>query len=216
MKNKIILEITAIALLVMVSPSLVSAATLNRQLELGMSGSDVSSLQTFLAGDPTIYPQGLVTGYFGSLTKSAVSNFQAANGISTVGRVGPTTLAAINEQMAGGVSSGRDVRSPSISDIRISATPNSANVSWNTNQAARGVVYYSNSPLKTYERPNSVDVLSGFKVIADTSARYAQSVTLSGLQSNTTYYYLIYATDQSGNVSVFGPGHGPATFHTNF
>jgi len=63
-----------------------NAATLTRQLELGMRGDDVSSLQTFLAQDVTIYPQGLVTGYFGSLTKSAVSNFQARNGISTVGR----------------------------------------------------------------------------------------------------------------------------------
>ena len=47
----------AIAFTVIV-PTLTEAATLNRQLELGMSGSDVSDLQTFLAQDPTIYPQG--------------------------------------------------------------------------------------------------------------------------------------------------------------
>src|SRR3989338_7152445 len=76
------------------------AATLNRQLQVGMSGSDVSALQTFLAADVTLYPQGLVTGYFGNLTKAAVSNFQSRNGISPVGRVGPVTLAVLNAQMA--------------------------------------------------------------------------------------------------------------------
>jgi len=35
--------------------------------------------------------------------------------------------------------------------------------------------------------------------------------TTSNLQSDTVYYYLIYTTDQSGNVSVTWP----ASFHTN-
>src|SRR6185436_11962914 len=77
-------------------PLVASAATLDRQLEFGMSGSDVSTLQTFLALDTSIYPQGLVTGYFGPLTRAAVINFQAKNGIATVGRVGPITLVALN------------------------------------------------------------------------------------------------------------------------
>src|SRR6185436_15994829 len=84
-------------------PSVSFADTLNRELQKGMSGSDVSALQTFLAQDNTIYPQGLVTGYFGPLTFSAVSNFQSRNGIATVGRVGPITLAEINRQMASGM-----------------------------------------------------------------------------------------------------------------
>ncbi len=40
----------------------VHADTLTRQLEEGNSGADVTSLQTYLAKDPTIYPQGLITG----------------------------------------------------------------------------------------------------------------------------------------------------------
>ncbi len=195
------IKFVAIALAFMALPFITSAATLYRELQFGMSGSDVSSLQTFLASDPTIYPQGLVTGYFGYLTKSAVSNFQAKNGIATVGRVGPITMAAINSQMSGTVSSGN---APMISNVYITAGSNTATVNWNTNGAAKGVVYYSNTPLTTYENINSVDV-SGSTAMTDVNLHTSQSVSINGLQKNTTYYYLIYTTNGAGIVSVTWP-----------
>ena len=60
-----------------------------RQLDLGTSGSDVTELQTYLSRSPAIYPEGLVTGYFGRLTKAAVERFQTAQGIAFEGT--PTT-----------------------------------------------------------------------------------------------------------------------------
>lgn len=198
----------ALSALVMGAPLFASAATLTRQLEVGMSGADVSALQTFLAQDSTLYPQGLVTGYFGFLTKSAVSNFQSRNGIAAVGRVGPATLPVLNAQMAGG-GTGADVNAPTITGVNVSVSKNSATVSWNTNEQARGVVYYSSSPLTATEHGNSVDV-SGNTAMTDTNLRTSQSVAVSGLQATTTYYYLIYVTDQAGNVSVTWP----ATFQT--
>jgi peptidoglycan hydrolase-like protein with peptidoglycan-binding domain len=54
-------------------------------------------LQTVLAEHDSIYPEKLVTGYFGPLTRSAVSRFQADNGLAAVGRVGPLTLRKLNE-----------------------------------------------------------------------------------------------------------------------
>ncbi|MDE2001839.1 MAG: peptidoglycan-binding protein [Patescibacteria group bacterium] len=69
----------------------------NREMEIGMSGPDVTALQQYLAKDPALYPQGLVTGYFGSLTRKAVRAFQKKYGISQVGRVGPQTLAQLNK-----------------------------------------------------------------------------------------------------------------------
>src|SRR5258708_8343637 len=39
-----------------------------RNLKQGMTGADVSALQAILAADPTIYPEGSVTGFFGKLT----------------------------------------------------------------------------------------------------------------------------------------------------
>jgi len=68
-----------------------------RQLRKGMSGEDVTLLQEMLATDPEIYPEALVTGYFGNLTERAVKRFQKAADIEQVGLVGPKTLAKINE-----------------------------------------------------------------------------------------------------------------------
>ncbi|MCF7865011.1 MAG: peptidoglycan-binding protein [Candidatus Pacebacteria bacterium] len=203
----------AATLAVSVVPALASADTLYRQLEVGSRGNDVSSLQTFLASDATIYPQGLVTGYFGSLTKSAVSNFQVRNGISSVGRVGPQTLPVLNAQMALGMNMGASVtggRSAQISNVGVSINGNVPTIAWTTDELAKGVVYYSTSPLVAFERENAVDINSA-SIMTDTNFRSSQSIAIPNLASNTNYFYMIYTTDQSGNVSVTWP----AVFHTN-
>jgi hypothetical protein len=178
------------------------AALLTRQLDLGMTGSDVGSLQTFLAQDQTIYPQGLVTSYFGSLTASAVSNFQARNNIPTAGRVGPVTLVAINAQMQGGIAS--DSNSPVISNVSLSANSNTAFLHWSTSTQATGKVYYSTSPMPATESLYDV-AINGNIAMTDAMLHSTQDVTISNLQSHTTYYYIVYTKDAAGNVQVTWP-----------
>ena len=67
-----------------------------------MTGDDVETLQQILATDPDIYFEGLVTGYFGQLTKNAVKRFQKATGIEQVGQVGPKTLSKLNDLLKEG------------------------------------------------------------------------------------------------------------------
>jgi peptidoglycan hydrolase-like protein with peptidoglycan-binding domain len=74
-----------------------STLTLIRGLRGGMTGDDVIALQTALASDPSIYPEGIVSGYFGNLTSKAVKNFQKKHGFEQVGFVGPKTLKKLNE-----------------------------------------------------------------------------------------------------------------------
>lgn len=69
---------------------------LTRTLALGMSGEDVKALQALLASDPDIYPEGLITGFFGPLTEKAVEKLQARFGIEAVGIVGPLTRNTLN------------------------------------------------------------------------------------------------------------------------
>jgi len=52
------------------------ALLLTKDLRYGMTDSEVSILQQGLARDPQVYPEGLVTGYFGTLTRAAVVRFQ--------------------------------------------------------------------------------------------------------------------------------------------
>lgn len=66
-------------------------------LRRGSIGEDVRRLQEFLKRDPAIYPDGLVTGYFGALTESAVKRFQKTYGILQIGIVGPQTRKKLNE-----------------------------------------------------------------------------------------------------------------------
>lgn len=84
---------------------------LERDLSLGMKGDDVKLLQSWLTQDKSIYPEGLITGYFGSLTQKAIERYQIANGIvksgnpfsTGFGRVGPITRASLNSRFTNGI-----------------------------------------------------------------------------------------------------------------
>jgi peptidoglycan hydrolase-like protein with peptidoglycan-binding domain len=182
--------------------------SINSQLEIGMSGPAVTQLQTFLAMDSSIYPEGLVTGYFGSLTRAAVLRFQARYGIDQVGRVGPQTLARINAFIAsggfGGVG-GVGIRvAPTIGNVMIDTnTSNQLTVSWTTDVATQGTVYYSASPLTMVEASANTSVVIGGTAVSDGDGMTANhSATITGLTSGTTQYILICAVDAQGDESV--------------
>jgi len=94
----------AVALLL---PAAAPAGTfsITRTLSFASTGDDVRMLQMILARDATIYPQGLVTGFFGRLTRAAVQRFQVREGIvasgdegsTGYGVVGPRTRAALGK-----------------------------------------------------------------------------------------------------------------------
>ncbi len=87
-----------------------AACTISVDLQVGSRGQAVSCLQTFLkAQGSAIYPEGLVTGTFGSLTRSAVVRFQEKFAadilvpgglIRGTGYVGMRTRAKINSLMS--------------------------------------------------------------------------------------------------------------------
>lgn len=79
----------------------VNTLRLESKMRLGTQGEEVKTLQKLLSTDPTIYPEGLITGFFGPLTETAVKRFQAKLKIEQVGAVGPQTLARINEILSG-------------------------------------------------------------------------------------------------------------------
>lgn len=78
-------------------------ATFTTPLYLGLRSDDVARLQELLATKPEIYPEGLVTGYFGLLTLKAVQKFQLQYKIIDnqsdpgFGYVGPKTREKLQE-----------------------------------------------------------------------------------------------------------------------
>lgn len=171
-------------------------------LDIGSTGQDVTTLQTLLASSPSLYPAGLVTGYYGLLTKTAVAQFQIAHNLPPVGRVGPLTLARLNTLIASGATT-IDVDSPSINAARVTTTGTSAIISWNTNEPTIGRVHYSAMPITMLEPTASKTVpqTSG-TAIAEQTAGTAHSVIITGLNPHRTYYYSIASIDFSENVSV--------------
>jgi hypothetical protein len=75
-----------------------AAMTYTRDLTIGSTGADVISLQTTLVSKGfLVIPATVQKGYFGALTKAALSNYQKSVGISpAVGYFGPVTRAHFN------------------------------------------------------------------------------------------------------------------------
>ena len=88
-----------------VKQSTIVSALFLKTLRKGVQNDDTKRLQELLASDNTIYPEGLVTGYFGQLTEKAVQRFQAkynlvssgTPGTTGYGLVGPKTRAKLQE-----------------------------------------------------------------------------------------------------------------------
>lgn len=66
-------------------------------LQVGSTGEDVKIIQTALRLDETIYPSGIVSGYYGELTKQAVKNFQKKLGLNKSGSIDADTANKFNE-----------------------------------------------------------------------------------------------------------------------
>jgi peptidoglycan hydrolase-like protein with peptidoglycan-binding domain len=64
-------------------------------LQKGVSSADVSTLQTMLKTSPAIYPAGLVTGYYGPATETAVKKLQAKYSLPQTGVVDSATQAIL-------------------------------------------------------------------------------------------------------------------------
>lgn len=73
---------------------------LKGDLKEGMTDDDIKAIQEALASDPSIYPSGLKTGFFGPMTKEAIKKFQAKNGLEVTGEINAETKAALDTIMA--------------------------------------------------------------------------------------------------------------------
>lgn len=88
------------------APAAAPVAAIARSLAIGSRGNDVSTIQSFLANDSALYPEGTVSGYFGPATQRAVKRFQEKHGIAKAGEsgygsIGPKTRAKLNELLSG-------------------------------------------------------------------------------------------------------------------
>ena len=214
------LAASAVALLLVFGSIGVASAlsTITSSLDFGASGSNVMSLQQFLAADSSVYPEAIVSGYYGPLTRAAVQRYQCKQGIvcsgsaasTGYGRVGPRTLAAINASI-GGVSNSPsgDSSAPLMSIVLATSSPTSATFTWSTNEAAKGTIYYSLVPFVNLEVTSGVPLVSA-QSASEAGFGLTHTLSIPNLATSTTYYFMARSDDASGN-SQFS---WPTTFRT--
>ncbi|MFA7201733.1 MAG: fibronectin type III domain-containing protein [Candidatus Paceibacterota bacterium] len=221
--HKILLSMGVVAAILIISLVGIQGAQamITNQLDLGSTGSDVTEVQTYYSGDASIYPSGLITGYFGPLTQSATQKFQTMQGIVSsgsaettgYGRVGPQTIIRLNSLIGSGYVQTYTNPAPLLSGTLVQHNGTAVSLSWNTNEPTQGQVYFSTSPLLLSEQTTPTDLayVSGSLASDGAGLQMSHAVTIQNLQPNTTYYYLTRGIDSVGNMSMTWP----ATFNTS-
>lgn len=74
-----------------------AAGKISQNWALGQTSSEIRLIQAALAKIPGVYPQGLVTGYFGKLTQAAISRFQVRNNLPAAGIIDTATRQRLNQ-----------------------------------------------------------------------------------------------------------------------
>ncbi|MBI2506557.1 MAG: peptidoglycan-binding protein [Candidatus Colwellbacteria bacterium] len=150
------------------------------------TNGEVTKLQQFLAQDKTIYPEGLITGYFGNLTETAVKRFQSQNGIVSIGVVGPQTREAI-----------RRITTP------VSTTP-SPNVTSTT--ATSTAVTSTTATSTTPTAPPITTPSLGSIILSPSSGQVAETVTITGSGFTATGNDVYFGSGAIKNLNSFNGG----------
>jgi peptidoglycan hydrolase-like protein with peptidoglycan-binding domain len=88
-----------------------------------------------------------------------------------------------------------DTTPPVISSVLVSPVSTSSVVSWNTNEPASPKVYYSTA--------NPVDVnATSTASVSNSTLVNAHALTLAGLNSTTTYFFVVQSADAANNVAT--------------
>ncbi|MBI2639346.1 MAG: peptidoglycan-binding protein [Candidatus Sungbacteria bacterium] len=94
------------------------ACSFTRDLTMGVRGDDVTCLQNYLTSTGHFTYSGGATGYFGSITRSAVSAWQAANSVSpTAGYFGAISRAKYNSVVGGTVVTPTTPTTPGVTPV---------------------------------------------------------------------------------------------------
>ncbi len=155
---------------------------------------EVSTSEVIYSTDPTV-PQGSPT--------QGVSGFDTNHSVTLVGLQANTTYYfkvkscdasgnCAESSISQFATQAPDTTPPVISNIQVSnITESSATITWTTDKNSDSFVEYSTTPGFTQG-----EVQGKFELVT------SHSVTLVGLQPNTTYYFKVRSTDASGNTAT--------------
>lgn len=143
-------------------------------LAQGTRSDDVKMLQTLLASESEIYPEGYVTGYYGKLTIAAVERFKNKHPKPEV-RV-------------------ESIAVPQIFGIAATSTNTTMTVTWKTNAPTSAKIWWGS--------PGPLDPLRMTPISTSALAEDHQAVFSGTMYASTTYAFIIAVSDKDGNTST--------------
>jgi peptidoglycan hydrolase-like protein with peptidoglycan-binding domain len=143
-------------------------------LRRGTRSDEVRMLQTLLAKDSQIYPEGYITGYYGVLTSAAVGRFTSRHSK-------PSLFV-------------ESISAPRIFGIIATSTARTMTVAWKTDVPTSAKIWWGSPGPLDAERMTPISA-GGFS--EDHRAEFAGTI-----YATTTYAFIISASDKNGDTSI--------------
>lgn len=175
------------------------SSAVTKNLSLGSSGSDVISLQQLLVSQGFLaMPPGVAMGYYGNLTKSAVSRWQAEHGVSTTGVWGPLSRELSQRQVKTDIAKNETATVTQTQTVAVSdnypSTPGTPAAS------------ISSSQISLSWTPSADKAgIKGYNIYRNgvrQNVSASNSYTDTDLSPSTSYTYYVTAFDADGRVSA--------------
>lgn len=166
------------------------ALLVDREIMQGTTSEAIRKVQELLAIDPTLYPEGHVTGMFGPMTREALKRLQARYGLEQTGRLDAPTREVLNELDRESVREG-------VRNIHISQKVKS-NIIEKLRQRFQGTIPTSTDPIDAGEDPVEEEPPAEEPV--------AECVPQGGFTEVVDYTGVVYGTDKvRQSLDVFVP-----------
>jgi hypothetical protein len=159
---------------------------------------DFSTEQAISAGDSIEKSRGLHLGQLKQTKKASTVKCRAIPAIPGKKNSSGVTIPAVPARVCHLADNDdhqddADIIAPVVSGAAVLVSDVSATISWTTNEAASGMVYFSANDFASTTSVNAV------------SSSTAHTASLTGLAASTTYKYYVKAVDASGNIATTTP-----------
>ncbi len=185
-----------------VSTSGTSCISLTNSLSVDDTDADnngeITKLQTFLARDASIYPEGLVTGYFGPATMRAVQRWQKVRGVVSSGTPDTTGYGFVGSRTRAAMACGSQNSASNTGSSNTTQTQTSVYTSTPTTN--------TNTPSITFSSISSGNVIGSFANLpANSQIRFVNASTGQRYDAQSTMVW----SGGSGPLSITVPNDLP-------